>query len=309
MSEGEGEEQVQMTAGERLRAAREAANMTVEDVATSTRIPTRHLTSLETGDFSKLPAPTYSVGFARSYAAAVGLDRNEIGEQMRAELGGTRLAPHQAEAFEPIDPARTMPRWLIFAVIGGIILVALLASWLNNRSLNAPDNVTAAQAQPTDTPPAVAPAPAPQAASPVAITAIGDAWVQIKDGPTMLKEGVMKAGERFEIPPTATAPTLTTGKAEALTISVGTTNAPQVGPSATKVRDVSLKPADLMRGPAKPVAAAVPPPTAPPPAAAATPKPAPHTTPKPVVTKPAAAPSPSPVATTNSVVPPPPPKQ
>ena len=192
MSEGEGEEQVPMTAGERLRAAREAADMTIEDVATTTRIPTRHLTSLETGDYSKLPAPTYSVGFARSYAAAVGIDRNEIGEQVRAELGGTRLAPHQVEAFEPIDPARTMPRWLIFAVIGGIFLVVLLASWLHNRSLNAPDNLAAAEAQPTDAATAAAPvAAAPQPARPVAITAIDDAWVQIKDGPTMLKEGVM----------------------------------------------------------------------------------------------------------------------
>ena len=307
MSEGEGEEQVPMTAGERLRAAREAADMTIEDVATTTRIPTRHLTSLETGDYSKLPAPTYSVGFARSYAAAVGIDRNAIGEQVRAELGGTRLAPHQVEAFEPIDPARTMPRWLIFAVIGGIILVVLLASWLHNRSLNAPDNLAAAEAQPTDAATAAAPvAAAPQPARPVAITAIGDAWVQIKDGPTMLKEGVMKAGERFEIPPTATAPTLTTGKAEALTILVGNATAPQVGPSATKVRDVSLMPADLLRGPAKPVAAATPPP-----APVAAPKPVVHIAPKPAAKKPAAAPvpSPAPVVTTNTAVPAPPPKQ
>ena len=257
-AEGEGEEQVMITAGERLRAAREAAKMSLDDVATSTRIPTRHLASLETSDFAKLPAPTYSVGFARSYAAAVGLDRNDIGDQLRAEIGGTRLAPHQAEMLEPMDPARTMPRWLIVAVIGGIIAVALLATWLNNRSLNAPDNVTA-DAAPVD-PPAAAPADAaaaaaaaPIATQPVAITATADAWVQIRDGATLLKEGVMTAGEKFEVPPTATAPTLTTAKAEALTISVGTATAPQVGPSATKVSAISLRPADLMRGPASAV--------------------------------------------------------
>ena len=278
MIEGEAEEQVMMTAGERLRAAREAANMSIEDVATTTRIPTRHLANLEIGEYDKLPAPTYSVGFARSYAAAVGLDRNEIGDQVRTEIGGTRLAPHQAEQFEPIDPARTMPRWLIVAVIGGIILVALLATWLNNRSLNAPDNVTAAEAAPADSP-AAAPATAqPVAAQPVTITATADAWVQIKDGATLLKEGVMKAGEKFEVPPTATAPTLTTGKAEALTISVGTATAPQVGPSATKVRGVSLLPADLLRGPATAVApVAAPRPVARPAAAKPTSAPAPTT--------------------------------
>ena len=291
----EGEEQVMMTAGERLRVAREAAKMSLDDVATSTRIPTRHLASLETGDFSKLPAPTYSVGFARSYAAAVGLDRNEIGEQLRAELGGTRLAPHQAEQFEPMDPKRTMPRWLIIAVIGGIIAVALLASWLNNRSLNAPDNVTA-QAEP-DAPVAAAATTEPQGPQPVSIAATGDAWVQIRDGATLLKEGVMKAGERFDVPPSASAPTLTTGKAEALTINVGTAKAPQVGPAATKVRNVSLIGADLLRRPT----------LATPPVAAASPRPAPRPVAKPAA-KPVAVTKPASPATTNTTEPAPPPQ-
>ena len=263
MSEGEDEHEIVLTAGERLRAAREAANMSLEDVATTTRIPTRHLSSLETGDFAKLPAPTYSVGFARSYAAAVGLDRNEISDLVRAEIGGTRLAPHLDESLEPIDPARTMPRWLIFAVIGGIIAVALLVTWLNNRALNAPDNVT--EAAPIEPAAAAAPAAAvPVAGQPVSITATADAWVQIKDGPSLLKEGVMTTGERFDVPPTATAPTLTTGKAEALTIAVGSATAPQVGPSALKVRDISLRPADLLRGPAASAPTVTPNPAQPP---------------------------------------------
>ena len=292
MSEIESEDEIVLTAGERLRAAREALGLSVDDVATSTRIPTRHLTSLETGDFSKLPAPTYSVGFAKSYAGAVGLDRVEIGEQLRAEIGGTRLIPKQAEQFEPMDPKRTMPRWLIIAAIAAIAVVALLATWLNNRSMNAPDNVTATEAAPVDAAAAAPAAVVPVTAQSVSIAATGDAWVQIKDGATLIKEGVMKAGERFDIPLTATAPKLTTGKAESLTISVGPKTVAQVGPSATKVRDVSLLPADLLRGPS--VAAAPAPRPAPPPAA------------RPVeVKKPAAAPA----AAINIAEPAPPPKQ
>jgi cytoskeletal protein RodZ len=34
---------VPMSVGERLREAREAAGLSLEDIATSTRIPTRHL--------------------------------------------------------------------------------------------------------------------------------------------------------------------------------------------------------------------------------------------------------------------------
>lgn len=301
MSEIEGEETVTMTVGEQLRAAREAANLSLEDVATTTRIPTRHLSSLETGDFERLPAPTYSVGFARSYAAAVGLDRDAIGTQLRGELGGTRPVTHPTEQFEPIDSSRAMPRWLIPVAIAAIIAVVLIATWLNSRSLSAPDDGVVETAQPAA--PAVAAATPPAAAAgPVTIAATDAAWVQIRDGDNMLKEGVMQAGERFTVPPTATAPTLTTAKAEALTISVGTTAAPPIGPPATRVTRVSLKPDDLLRP--RPAAAA---PTAVPttaPTATASPRPAarpaPRPEPRPRAAPPPAAPTP---AATNTVTP------
>ena len=248
MSEVEHETEVAMTAGERLRAAREGLGLSLDDVATTTRIPTRHLTSLEIGDFTKLPAPTYSIGFARSYAGAVGLDRNEIGEQLRAELGGARLAPHQSEQFEPLDPARAMPRWLVFAAVAAIVAAALAFSWLSSRSLNAPDNVVAEETGPLAPEPA-APLVA-QGPQPVVITADQQAWIQVKDGATVLKEGVLEPGQSFEVPPTATAPVLTTAKAEALRISVGTASAPQIGPAATRLSNVSLLGPALLKGPA-----------------------------------------------------------
>lgn len=250
MSEIEHEPEVAMTAGHRLRAAREALGLSLDDVATTTRIPTRHLTSLETGDFTKLPAPTYSVGFAKSYAGAVGLDRNEIGEQLRAELGGTRLAPHQSEQFEPMDPARAMPRWLIIVAIAAIIAVALAASWLNSRSLNAPDNVVAEESSSLDPAVVASPPPATATAGAVVITADQQAWISVKDGTTLLKQGILEPGQSFAVPHSATAPMLTTAKAEALRISVGTANAPRVGPAATRLSNVSLLGPALLRGPA-----------------------------------------------------------
>ena len=109
------DEGVAMTAGERLRQAREASGMTLEEIATTTRIPTRHLESIETGDFARLPAPTYTIGFAKNFAGAVGLDRAEIGDQLRAEMGGSRPAMTTPEVFEPADQARAMPNWRSFA--------------------------------------------------------------------------------------------------------------------------------------------------------------------------------------------------
>src|SRR3990170_6869032 len=92
------------TVGERLRAAREEKGLRLEDIAAQTRIPQRHLESLETSSWDKLPAPTYTVGFAKSFASAVGLDRAEIGEQLRAEMGGQRPAvATTTEVYEAAD--------------------------------------------------------------------------------------------------------------------------------------------------------------------------------------------------------------
>src|SRR5690348_16152182 len=87
------------TVGDRLRAAREKKKLSLDDIATQTRIPLRHLQNLEAGDWSALPAPTYTMGFAKSYASAVGLDRIEIGDDLRAAMGGQRYEAGVAEVF------------------------------------------------------------------------------------------------------------------------------------------------------------------------------------------------------------------
>ncbi len=236
-----------MTVGERLRQAREASGVSLEEIATTTRIPTRHLESLEAGDFARLPAPTYTIGFAKNFAAAVGLDRAEIGDQLRAEMGGSRPVMTTPEVFEPADPARAMPIWLIAAAIGALLLAALLFNWLSNRSLEAPDEESATNLAASAPPPLAT--PAPLAERTVVLAASDAVWIEVKDGAIILKQGELTAGQSFTVPVDAVAPTLTTAKAEALRITVGTTLAPAIGPAGTKVT-VSLKPDDLLRPPA-----------------------------------------------------------
>jgi cytoskeletal protein RodZ len=276
------------TVGERLRAAREEKGLSLEDIAAQTRIPQRHLEAIEASEWDKLPAPTYTTGFAKSYASAIGLDRTEIGEQLREELGGTRLTPSSAEVFEPADPARTMPKWLVFGGIAVVILLVVVMSWLNRRALEQPEEATtntpAATASAPMVTPAPTPAPAPAAQGPVVLNAVQPVWLQVYEkGGATLFSGTLQPGQTFAVPPTATAPLLKTGKPEALRINVGSAVAPAVGPPATTVRDISLLPADLMKGgqgAAPPPPAAAPVSTAPPRAArttrrtAATPPPA-----------------------------------
>ncbi len=284
------------TVGQRLRAAREAQGLSVEDIAATTRIPTRHLESLETSDWDALPAPTYSMGFAKSYAAAVGLDRAEIADQLRGEMGGLRPVYQQPELFEPADPKRAMPKGLVLGALAALVVVALLLTWLSNRDLA--DN----SAQSADNAAAGPVTAAPIAPAPVVITANETAWIDVRDGQTILKQGELAAGQSFEVPANAIAPTLSTAKPESLRISIGTADAPPVGAPGTKVEGVSLKADDLMKGPppaAAPAAAAPPPVASPAPA----PRSAPTRRSQPRTTTPA---KPAPAAISPAASPPPP---
>ena len=283
--------QTPMTAGERLRAAREAKGLSIEEIASTTRIPTRHLESIETGDWTKLPAPTYSIGFARNYATAIGLDRDEIGDQLRAEMGNTRPVYQPAELFEPADPKRSMPKGLVIGALIALALVAIALTWLSNRDLADDSNVAANADNVALADAGVGPvAAAPAVAGPVVITANDAAWIEVKDGATILKQGELASGQSFEVPATALAPMLTTAKPEALRISVGTADAPAIGPAGQKIANVSLKGADLLKRPAGATA-----PTAP--AVVAAPAPvAQRPAPRPAAPKPKpASPAPAPV--------------
>src|SRR5439155_12383970 len=126
-------EQVETAAdpiGARLKTAREAQGLSLDDVAAKTRVPIRHLVHIEKGEWDQLPAPTYSIGFARAYATAVGLEASEIGSDLRAQLTNAQ-APTPAH-YEPADPARVPPRWL--ALVAGIIAILLVAGYFVWRS-------------------------------------------------------------------------------------------------------------------------------------------------------------------------------
>lgn len=277
------------TVGERLRAAREKMGLSLEDLAAQTRIPQRHLESIERADWDALPAPTYTTGFAKSYASAVGLDRTDIGDQLRAEMGGQRFTANTMETFEPADPRRSMPKWLVIGTIVALVVIVGLMSWLNNRSLEQTDNgANAPVATATNAPPAQQPAQAAAtapAAGPVLLTATDAVWMQITEsGGTTLFSGVLQAGQTFTVPPQSSGAMLKTAKPEALKITVGGRIAPQVGPPAKKVT-VSLAPADLLKGPAAAESAPAP--------AAATPSPTPRRNSSPPAPSPAPAPAPA----------------
>ena len=62
------------TFGEELRRLRESAGLSLEDIATETKISKRILNNLETGDFRFLPQLVFSRNFVNQYATVVGAD-------------------------------------------------------------------------------------------------------------------------------------------------------------------------------------------------------------------------------------------
>ncbi|MDR4494013.1 MAG: RodZ domain-containing protein [Nitrospirales bacterium] len=60
-----------------LQQARKKKRLSLEDVASQTRIQQRYLEALEAEDFGNLPGKVFAKGFVRSYAKAIGVDDEE----------------------------------------------------------------------------------------------------------------------------------------------------------------------------------------------------------------------------------------
>jgi cytoskeleton protein RodZ len=77
------------TVAEMLRHAREAQNLTINQVAEVTKIRADHIRALEEGNYDVFSAPVYIRGFARTCATLLKLDVPQIMSVLNAELGQT----------------------------------------------------------------------------------------------------------------------------------------------------------------------------------------------------------------------------
>ena len=77
------------TVAYQLRQAREAKNLTPQQVVEITKIRTDHLQALEEGNFDVFSAPVYIRGFVRTYSTLLKLDVPQIMTALEAELAQT----------------------------------------------------------------------------------------------------------------------------------------------------------------------------------------------------------------------------
>lgn len=73
--------------GPALRHAREARQMTIEDVAATTRISLRFLNAIENSRYDAFASAVYAIGFVRAYARMVGMSEQWAVDTLRTEAG------------------------------------------------------------------------------------------------------------------------------------------------------------------------------------------------------------------------------
>jgi cytoskeletal protein RodZ len=147
--------------GDFFKQVRETKGLTVEEVASKTRIRTDFVKALEEGNFAKLPDQVFARGFVRSYARSLGLDEEDAIHRFIQSAGAfyekqderERLKVRQAEE----ERKRRANRKAVAIAIGIAILTLIIllsreqSSLLVRRTQSEPPSTAAKRVTPPET--------------------------------------------------------------------------------------------------------------------------------------------------------------
>ena len=239
------------TAGSQLRRAREASGASLTQIAGQTRIGERQLIALEASNYAGLPGRTYAIGFARSYAKAVGLDQAEIASTVRAELAEQELPDSRrtVQTFEPGDPARVPTAKLALIALGAMLVAVVLGMFLLPGTFSPGGTLPSILADPAPSPAASAAAPAAEPASgPVVFTALEpELWVKFYDSyGVQLMQKQLAQGESWTVPTDKGEVRIWTARPQALSITIGGQAVPKLSDVQMTIKDVPVSAAALL---------------------------------------------------------------
>lgn len=148
-----------------LKDARERRGLTLEGVATSTRVPRSHLEAIERGDSSSLPSGPFLKGFIASYARHLGQDVDVLIQILERPAEPVAPPPHVeedplAEGDEPQPHRRTqLPRMWVVVGVASLLLMITLAVWRLRPAAESSSPLVVAGEDPKGdpTPPTVGP--------------------------------------------------------------------------------------------------------------------------------------------------------
>jgi cytoskeleton protein RodZ len=155
--------------GQKLRQAREARNITLQEIAATTKIGTRALQALEWERFEQLPGGIFNKGFVRAYARCVGLNEEET---VAAYMEAAKVTPPetdmqalatQVEAARPAKRGGGPNAATVVGILAVLVALGLGGLWLrehrkeSRESAEAQNRAAASVVVPTVTPPVASP--------------------------------------------------------------------------------------------------------------------------------------------------------
>jgi len=211
--------------GGQLRAARIAAQLSVEDIARALKFSPRQIEALETDNYAALPGGAFVRGFVRNYARLLKLDSRALLRQVEAALPSAPVEVRPPENMGAAGSARGLDRFppLLAAALIVLIAVLLLGLWHffapsaptrtvvgqaaeSVRQLPEPAAPAAQVIAPTPAPPGASVLPPPPASLPessvptLRFAFSGRSWVEVTDARRQLvHSGESPAGSQLAL--------------------------------------------------------------------------------------------------------------
>ena len=168
-----------MDIGTTLRTARQRQELSLEQLAATTKIPVGVLQAIERNDFEHVPRGIFARGFIRAYAREVGLDPEETIAQFLEETGDVISSVAAMQAAEQAPPDDDMYDRQIDPAVSAsgpglgyvLIVAALLVAVISFNRSAASGDATATAIPPAPPPPAIGAETATAAVQPAAISA------------------------------------------------------------------------------------------------------------------------------------------
>jgi len=239
------------TPGARLREAREAQGLSLDEVAARTRVPLRQLEAIEEGNYAALPSITYSVGFAKAYARAVGVDEVVIAREVRNQ--NNHQPPVRRTEYVPYEPdePRRAPSGFV-ALVGVVIALLVLVAaglWFGTTWFRGDDAAPAAtsnEAATQDAAPAAPAAPAAVQGGQVVLTATDDIWMRIYDASGTVYENTLKPGDTYNVPQDKPGLMINIGRPDKLKVTINGSAVAPLGDGHVAIKDVPISAAALL---------------------------------------------------------------
>ena len=195
--------------GARLRAAREAKQISLREIAATTKISVSALEALEENNVAQLPGGIFTRAFVRSYATEVGLDPEEVVRDFVAQVPAEGIDEEekydsQSREHDLFQSQQRMAATVLKLVAISAAVLLLYLGWTVTTGTDAPEAPVAETAPALLAPvagsvrtePPVTAEPMSQESLTIVLRPRGDCWVSLTIDGELVFEDLMHAGDR-----------------------------------------------------------------------------------------------------------------